>query len=875
MKPIKLELSAFGPYARKTEIDFSKLGSDGLFLITGDTGAGKTTLFDAISFALYGEASGGNERRLGKTFRSDYASPSDDTYVAYTFRHKTETWKVWRCPEYMRAKKIGSGVTKQAANAELYQVESGEVFTGVDAVNERLLQIIGLTRDQFSQTVMIAQGDFLKILNAKSATRQQLFQKLFNTTPYGDLQKKLKEMRDRCDEEARALNARMQYAAAHVQVDPDYDNGEPMALYLSEPKFAVQLQPSLEALIAHQQAKKTACIRQRSELDTLLQTLASAVVEGRNINRDFDELNKLTADAESLAQQQGRMDEEGNTLLLAQKAQLLAAEERGLTTAASDGKALANEMKQLAAALQADEAALPEMLNAQQQAASQSATADQLLLSAHQLRDCVPLLDRLEKESAKLSIQQQAFEAALAASRKADADYVRVKEQYYQSQAGLLAAELTAGQPCPVCGSLSHPNPAQLTANAVSRDALEQAEAAQRRQADKLHICERDYAALQTSVHAVREQLAALHLESGATERSLRKRVADMEGEAAAIRKRIQDTGDQLHRLQLRIEKNRSGLAGGQQRLEEMRAQYAALNDAFAASLRAQGFDTREAYRAARLDPAEIDRMEASQRRYAARKDSLQDQLSTLQVKLQGKKRSDVDSLIARQSTVRQQRDALQQAENAITRMLAGNESALAELTDALKRKQRHEEQWAVATQMYAAVSGNMAQNVKISFETYVQQYYFKQIIAAANKRLSVLTGGQFALRCKPEAKNLLTKSGLDLDVLDLSTGQWRDVSTLSGGESFLASMAMALGLSDVVEAQSGGVRLDSMFIDEGFGSLDEGALKNALDLLMQLADGKRLIGVISHMPELRERIDRKIEIRKTLTGSQAFIAAE
>ena len=150
-----------------------------------------------------------------------------------------------------------------------------------------------------------------------------------------------------------------------------------------------------------------------------------------------------------------------------------------------------------------------------------------------------------------------------------------------------------------------------------------------------------------------------------------------------------------------------------------------------------------------------------------------------------------------------------------------------------------------------------------------MQQHYFRQVVAAANQRLSALTEGMFTLRCKEEAKDLRSQAGLDMDVLDRSTGQWRDVSTLSGGESFMASLALALGLSDVVQARSGGIRLDAMFIDEGFGSLDENALNHAMELLDSLADGKRLIGVISHMPELKERIERRIEVRKTLTGAQ------
>ena len=209
MKPIKLTLSAFGPYAGKTTVDFSLFGEDGIFLIAGDTGAGKTTLFDAISFALYGEASGGKERRRSKSFRSDYADPKAETYVELTFRHKDETWRLRRNPEYSRLKKTGEGTTLQTANARLTHLDTNEVLEGLRDVNDKVYELLGLTQDQFTQTVMIAQGDFLKILNASSDERKALFQKLFNTSIYADLQRKLQEMNGVCVKEREKLNQRI------------------------------------------------------------------------------------------------------------------------------------------------------------------------------------------------------------------------------------------------------------------------------------------------------------------------------------------------------------------------------------------------------------------------------------------------------------------------------------------------------------------------------------------------------------------------------------------------------------------------------------------------------------------------------------------
>ena len=214
--------------------------------------------------------------------------------------------------------------------------------------------------------------------------------------------------------------------------------------------------------------------------------------------------------------------------------------------------------------------------------------------------------------------------------------------------------------------------------------------------------------------------------------------------------------------------------------------------------------------------------------------------------------------------------------EKAVVSRASRNADAAQDIRETRKAQLRKAEKWALVSELYKTLSGQHIcageKRGKLTFEAYVQQHYFRQVVAAANLRLNALTEGMFTLRCKEVARDLRSQAGLDMDVLDRSTGQWRDVSTLSGGESFMASLALALGLSDVVQARSGGIRLDAMFIDEGFGSLDENALNHAMALLDSLADGKRLIGVISHMPELKERIERRIEVRKTLTGAQILM---
>ena len=771
MKPVKLIMSAFGPYARQTEIDFEKLGDNGLFLITGDTGAGKTTLFDAISFALYGEASGGSERRASKSFRSDYASPTDETWVEYTFRHKNDVWRVRRNPEYIRSKKVGEGTTKQTANAELVNLDSGEVFSGVDEVRQKISQIIGLTRDQFSQTVMIAQGDFLKILNAKSDTRKQLFQKLFNTTLYSELQKKLKLMKSEADAEEKDLDARLQYAAAMVDAEPEFAGRELIRQYVSEPKYAALLLEQLDGLIAFERQQKSEASQLRTTSEEKLLALHAAITEGKALNRELAQLDKLRLAQNDLISRQSFMDDAADALTLARRAQLLGAEETSLLGIFQEGQKLAQESRKLRENLTESEALLPGTQASLLAAQQRGPEADQWLAQARRLEDCLPVLTRYSADRAELARQQKRFEQAYALSREADAAYAATKERYYASQTGLLAATLQAGQPCPVCGSTEHPSPAALSSLSATREELEAAEALQRSRSDALSTVERKVLKLQGDVSAAEQQMNALGLSADESEASVRTRYETLKRDAARIRRQMEDAQNNLHSLQIRIEKSRSALEGNEKRLSDLRAQYAKANADFLASLAREGFASREAYLAAKLPQREMDRMESEQLRYYQQKQSLADQIAASEEKIGGRSRVEIDQLESAQQQCAAQRDAAAATESAVNRRLSRNEDAQRDVREALRRKERRREHWAVVTDLYRAMSGQLSQTVKISFETDVQQYYFKQVVAAANKRLNILTDGLFTLRCKQEAKNLVSQSGLDLDVLDRGTG--------------------------------------------------------------------------------------------------------
>ena len=871
MKPIKLIMSAFGPYAGETTVDFSVFGETGIFLIAGDTGAGKTTIFDAISFALYGEASGGKERRKSKSFRSDYAAAKTETYAELIFRHKDETWCIRRNPEYERPKLSGEGTTTQTANARLTNADTGEVLEGLRDVNEKIYELLGLTQDQFTQTVMIAQGDFLKILNASSDDRKTLFQKLFNTSLYASLQRKLQEMNSENAREKDRLDQRIRIAAGKIEPEPDFPERDSIALYCQDPKYADLLAERLTHLLENERKAGAEAKEKKENTAEEVSHLIAVIEQSKAINGDFDTLDKAETSLQTLLDDQAHMDERKEKLTKARKAQGLTADEALLTGKIRDIENLNRETEQAQAALQAAESALPEAEKQWKAAKGHERETDALLASAKKLEDCIPICKELEKQQKKLTKQQKKIQTLLKDSKQADEAYTSAKEGYYRSQAGLLAAELTEGQPCPVCGSPSHPHPAVLPAEAVTKEAMEQAENQHRQAADALHNADTELTAVRTSIAACQARLREANIREEESEADLEKRIWEMQQTAQQYRDAMEAARNTLNALNLQAEKSRTVLDQGRQRLEALRKEAEALDIQFREKLISAGFEDERAYQLAKMPDAEMEKIDRLIREYGEQKKSLADQVSALKEKLAGKEKTDVSALEQQRRELDEQQRLAENAEKAVAKKLTIHEDALKEIKDARRQQKRKEENWAVVRDLYnccAGIAGG-SRRAKMTFEAYVQQYYFKQVVAAANKRLTVLTDGLFTLRCKEEARDRVHQSGLDLDVLDRATGQWRDVSTLSGGESFLASLALALGLSDVVQAQSGAIRMDAMFIDEGFGTLDENALRNSLQVLSSLADGKRLIGIISHIHDLEERIEKQMIVSKTLAGSR------
>lgn len=874
MKPIQLVLSAFGPYVERTVIDFSALGEEGLFLIAGDTGAGKTTIFDAISFALYGEASGGKEKRKSKSFHSDYVSDQTETYVELTFRHRGETWWIRRNLEYQRpAKKKKDGMettTRQAADAQMRNEDTGEEILRMDDVNRRVRELLGLTQDQFTQTVMIAQGDFLKILTASSDDRKKLFRDLFHTNLYVDLQSRLQEKNRACADEQKALEQVILSAEGKIDPEAEFAEREILLSYCGQIQHTDALCALLARLIEQEKAAQEQARAQKKEAADQIGALIAAVTEGERVNRDFADWESKKARLAALTAGQGEIDAQRAALAAARRAQQLETDEALMRRTRRDMDAQRAALSEAQAALEQAEKALPEAETRMKEAESRGGEIHALLAQAKQMEDCLPVLGEVERLKAALDTQKRELQRLTEDSSRAQAAYTAAQNSYYLSQAGLLARELKAGQPCPVCGSTAHPCPAQITPETVTRQALEQA--AQRREtAEKAQSdAATRLAANQAALDEREDRLRTLKIGADETRQRLAARI-DAAHQAAADRQReIDEARSAYQALDKRKTAAQSAVDAAQKQLAALEKDLRAQTEAFEQKRAAHGFEDEASYRLAKRTNADIERLDREIRNYDEQKRTLAAQTHELEEKLSGRQRTDLAALQNRRAAALDRQAKAENAEKAMVRKLTLHESAEREIRQANAAIQKKRGKWQIIQELYTCCAGIAAGNprAKLTFEAYVQQYYFRFVVAAANKRLTRLTDGMFTLRVMREAANRVSQSGLDLEVLDRSTGQARDVSTLSGGESFLASLALALGLSDAVQSQSGQIRMDAMFIDEGFGSLDENALRSSIDVLLELADGKRLIGIISHVQELEERIDKQIVVTKTPNGS-------
>ncbi|MBQ4491489.1 MAG: SMC family ATPase, partial [Pyramidobacter sp.] len=666
-------------------------------------------------------------------------------------------------------------------------------------------------------TTMIAQGEFLRILNAKSAERKELYQKLFGTERFADFQLRLKETFTACEDERRQIDAGIKTAAAMLEAEKNYERADAIAQYSLEPQYAPVLIREAEALIEYETREQERLQREKRFADNAHLGLVRQHEEAKGINAVFDELNKAESELNALRDRHGDFQQKEQRLILARRAQPLVSQQDALNALLAELMSARQELQGQKASMDALAKQIPALEGANKTASAQSAKAYDVLARARQLEDGALTLSRCRQTEQSLQKAQETLTRKALQSAKAAKAYAEAKQAYFLNQAALLAIELKEGEPCPVCGSREHPVKAQLTAKMVDKVELDAAE-------EQARIGEKDYQQARSAVEALQQTLKAHESELSSKQISRDKDALTLRSEAEALRKQADEwtAAAKLAETALQSAKVKFASASAAcdtlvRRIESIERSAAENAERFDALLKQSGFADAGQMRAQALGTAQIEGLEAEVNLYRHKLTSVEEHILRLREQLRGQQRLDLKELEARLAMAREQLAEKEKSLSEAGQRLSRNEVALKKLRELRQSWDRRQEYWTAVDDVYRTVSGQKKQTAKLTFETYVQQYYFRAVVANANRRLHVLTQGMFTLRVRETASNLVSKTGLDLDVLDSRTGQWRDVSTLSGGESFMASLALALGLSDIAQSQSGAVSIDALFIDEGF----------------------------------------------------------
>lgn len=937
MRPLKLVMSAFGPYAAETVIDFEKLGRSGLYLITGDTGAGKTTVFDAICYALFGEMSG--DGRDADMMRSKYAGPGTPTEVSLLFEYAGKEYLVKRNPAYERPKLKGDGMKTEQAAAE-FRWPDGRVVTKTGEVKEAVESVLGLDRNQFAGVAMIAQGAFRDMLDASTEKRQTIFRKLFDTMPYKRLEDELKraanELRRECGESRRSID---QYLAGVA-----FDEEGPLSveakkaadgsLMTEDAVRIIELLIEADEKISEEAGRKTDVLQEKL-LDN----------------------NTLIAKAEEREKTKARLKEslellENKGLELKEAKERLSAEEAKKPRADEAAKAAAGiraqlpEYEELDKTVRAEAAAQEQINGIAEEKKEKEQAADDLKTEIAEKKERLSGLEKAGEDRAGLIAERDELEkmteilgdieeeaelvkdaaADLTEAKKAyiekqsEADekqkiFAAKNKAYLDEQAGIIAETLVPGAPCPVCGSTDHPAIAKKSEEAPTKEELDECRERYEAASAAAGKASEKAASVRTSLEeksaalVKRAKEAGLNFaetsdaepnyaepgvvkpdDAGQAAKDIGERAAekkkDLSEKFAGVKAKI-EAADRLieerEKLKEEIPEKEALLETETKHLQELEKKLAAAEtEKTTAGKRAEALREKLVSASKEEAESEIKKLDTERKTIEESIEDAKkaaDDLSVEREKLVaaidemkknltgGEGEYDMEKLTAERDLLTEQKDEAERKDRAAEARLDRNRDILGSVSERSKQAEDQERRLAMISALSDTANGQLSGKEKIMLETYVQMTYFDRIIRRANTRLMVMTDGQYEMKRKTGADDLRSRSGLELDVIDHYNGSERSVKSLSGGESFKASLALALGLSDEIQSSAGGIRLDTMFIDEGFGSLDGESLGQAMRALASLGEGDRLVGIISHVPELKEKIDKQIVVRKNREG--------
>ena len=911
MRPLKLTIAGFGPYAGVQELDFEDLGSKGLYLITGDTGAGKTTIFDAITFALFGEASGSS--REPSMLRSKYAAPEAPTYVELTFCHGDKQYTLRRNPEYQRPKSKGTGTTKQSAEAVLIYPD-GRTVSRLKDVDAQVHQIIGLNREQFAQVAMISQGDFRKLLQADTKQRQKIFRDIFGTGRYVTLQERMKQECFQMKNQLDQLSAGMSQYAEGIACPRD-------SLLYSKAEQAragdlpvAEVMELLDDLLEQDEQSREVLAGKTQQIDEAMEQVVARLTTAQAYQKAKQELTLKEQQRQSklveleqakqtliAAEETTPQQQELSTRITAMELLLPSYDELSAKTAAiakveKEIKVLTQEQQttqstceQLTVTIEGLKQQRKELENAPTEKEALTAEEQRLSHRVELLRKLLGDYDQFMEQSRILEEKQKVYIQARRESDRLVREYEQKNRAFLDEQAGILAAALTDGMPCPVCGATDHPQPARLSVEAPTEDAVKQAkkrwETAQQATQKASQAASLQNGVVTTAAENLRRQMEILP--EGTTEEQAssvaRAEEQALTQELSQLKKKLKEVhikiqrGKELEQLipaqeealdeaQMHISHLREQLAARRSTLEELTQRLEQLRSQLQYESREQAL-TAKAKLERELKQLK-DKLNAAGNAVNGCKEALSAldaAIEQLSKQIRDSEQEDLSVLEAQKEALTEEKNCLTLQQRSLHTRLTNNAETKKNLCRKAAQTEKLEQKYRWVKTLSETANGTLSGKEKIMLETFIQTTFFQRIVERANLRLKKMSGGQYDLK-RREVGSYRGQSGLELDIIDHINGTERSVNTLSGGEAFLASLALALGLSDEVQ-MSAGIRLDTLFVDEGFGSLDSEALSKAYRTLSGLTEGNRLVGIISHVTELKEKIDRQIIVTKDKSG--------
>ena len=1035
MRPIKLTISAFGPYASKQVIDFEELKGRNIFVISGKTGAGKTTIFDAISYALYGEASG--ESRETDSLRSHFADDNTETYVELEFELRGEKYTVNRVPKQKKKKARGEGYTEKSADATL-TLPDGKVITKVKNVTDKIIEILGITREQFKQIVMLAQGEFKKLLLADSVEREGIFRKIFNTYDFEKIQAELKDKAANLSKNRTKSKHEMEINLKNIKGEHDIviDEYVDFPLVIEKLKDLLERDNNIYKTLNEEGKEVDNNLQVKNQEKAIIETNNNLLKEKEIITKALEELlskedeyknkSKTIIDGKNAKEVKYIEDK----LIETTKKLTKREEDYNLSLKNIDSLKLkqeeANKLLQIEESKECDREKLSveinnlnkleekiielDSLNNKVMHLKQSAENSKLQIinnkkETEELKKSKEEKELQLKDIATLETKKVELESDIKAKNKTldevrelfkvirsfqntyiehnnkakeykefEVEYKKVKENYekmddlYQKeQAGILASKLQENEPCPVCGSTNHPNKATIKENLkiptkeelkVAKENLDKLEKENLEKINNLttlnsnkttyleqvnnHLSmlsatlnidktfnsetakvvknlgtelksvidklkdellkvidkislkekiEKELNLITTTINEREQSLIKLEECEKNYTTELTQNITKIDEYKKEIPENITDlktlnnlievktkelniSKEKLAKLRLENENLAKKLEGENstskeinKSIEELKLEIANNKANFNEAIKEQGFDNIQTYEDAKLQISMVESLEKEVENYNSELKLTKAKQEDIINKTKDIVFMDITTIDEEIRSIQNNKKELESKLRELHAIIVGNKTILKNVENLNIEFKEIEEEYKVLGELADLANGKKAPY--ISFERYILASYFEDIIEAANIRLEKMTGDRFSLIRKTSKSKGAGQKGLELEIYDNYTDSSRDVSSLSGGESFKASLSLALGLSDIVQSNAGGVSLDTMFVDEGFGTLDPQSLDNAIDSLLELQRGGRLVGIISHVEELKERIDAKLEVTSTSKGSK------